>query len=304
MKKRTFKWIVRGEWKMKVLLVNFCVLVFVGSVNAVTIFETFDSDPTLGSWSTTVDGVTGSKFTHLNDLTTDSEGAAYVGGGYLSAFMQRNPENDRYTISLGQTFDQSQEFWMEFDSSTQAHYQYQRGLFGVFNSTSANNANVIADNFWRQQSSSFSSDFAHQVTAMDSSASKTTYTSEYVFLKNEPIRAKLHYYVDGSGNGVADLQLWRLNETGAADDVLLDSQSGTILAAGKTLSYDSFGLGNVVGTLSTTLIQRSRLDNLYFSTDGANAAYVEPAFAVPEPGTLGLMVLSMGGLVVARRFRV
>jgi hypothetical protein len=286
MKKITFTWIVG-------------LAVMVGSVNAVTIFETFDTDPTLGSWSSSVNG---SAFTYLNDLTTDPGGAAYEGGGYLNAFMQRNPESDRYTTSLGQTFDQSQEFWMEFDSSTKAHYQYQRGLFGVFNSTSANNANVIADNFWRQQASSTSSDFGHRVTAMDSSASATYYTSDYVFLKNEPVRAKLHYYVDGSGEGVADLQLWRLNETGAADDVLLASNSGTILAAGQTLSYDSFGLGNIVGAVSS-FTQRSRLDNLYFSTEGANATYVNPAFAVPEPGTLSLMVVTMGGLFVARRLR-
>ncbi len=283
---------------MKKLIILFLVLVSVAVAQAVTIFETFDSDPTSGSWTSSVNG---SAFTYLDDLTTDPEGAAYEGGGYLNAFMQRNPESDRYTISLGQTFDQSQEFWMEFDGSTRAHYQYQRGLFGVFNSTSANNADVIADNFWRQQTSSASSNFGHRVYAMDSSASATYYTSDYVFLKNEPIRAKVHYYVDGSGNGVADLQLWQLNETGAADDVLLTSSSGTVLSAGQTLSYDLFGLGNSYGTLSTTYTQRSWIDNVYFSTDGANTTYVDPAFAVVVPEPASLILLGLGSLVISRR---
>ncbi|WP_146682104.1 hypothetical protein [Limihaloglobus sulfuriphilus] len=272
------------------------VFTVVGTLNGETIFETFDSDPLANGW-TEDENETGSSFTYQNDLTT-----GYVGGGYLEVFMQRNPNTDRFTTSLSQTYTQGQEFWIEFDSSTQAHYQYQRGLFGVFNSASDNSTNVIADNFWRQKTSSSSSNFAHRVQSYDSSGSSTIYTSDYVFVKNEPIRAKLHYYVDGSSNGIAEFQLWRLNEAGAADDVLLADATGAnsavILDAGNTLSFDVFGFGNNDGTLNTTYTQRSWVDNLYFSTDGANTEYVDPAFAVPEP--VSVLLFGLGSLTVLR----
>ena len=275
---------------MKKAVILLCVLVWAGVAQGLTIFETFDTDPLSDGWTKSEDG---SSFTYENGL------AGHVGGGYLNVFMQPNPNTDRYTVALGQAFDGSQEIWMEFDLATVHHYQYQRGWMGVFNSSSDNKTNVLGANYWRQQTSSYLSNFTTRISSYDSAGTSTAYTPAYVFVAGEPVRAKMHYSVDGDGNGVMELEIWRLNEAGAADDELLTAESATLLTPGQSLSYDVFGLANNYGSSATSYTQRSWVDNLYFSTEGANPVYVDPAFAVPEPVTLAL--LGLGGLAAIRR---
>jgi hypothetical protein len=90
------------------------------------------------------DGTTSSLFTWLDDLTTNGDGDPYRGGGFLQARIVRGLQFERFSTALSRAYDQSQEFWWEFDTQTVFHqYQYQIGLFGVFNSDSPNSANVI-----------------------------------------------------------------------------------------------------------------------------------------------------------------
>ena len=54
--------------KRMLMLSVSAVLMLAVAVQAETIFETFDSDPTAGSWTTV--GTAGNRFTWLDDLTT------------------------------------------------------------------------------------------------------------------------------------------------------------------------------------------------------------------------------------------
>ncbi len=252
------------------------VLLLAVAVQAETIFETFDSDPTAGSWTTV--GTAGSRFTWLDDLTTNGDGDIYNGGGYLETYMVRSADFDRFSTALSQAYDQSQEFWWEFDTQTVNHEsRYQRGYFGVFNSASQNNANVIATTYFRQQSSSSSSLKTHRLTAFDSTGANQFFHAEYVIKRLEPYRVKMHYTYDGVGT--IAIEFWALNKTGEWDDVLVGSDSGVVLNVGQRLSFNQFGLGNTQST-SSAVTQTSWVDNIYFSTDGPNTNYEEAAFLI------------------------
>jgi len=253
------------------------VLLLAVVIQAETIFETFDSDPAAGSWTTV--GTTGSRFTWLNDLTTNEDGDTYRGGGYLETHMVRGVDFDRFSTALSQAYDQSQEFWWEFDTQTVNHeYRYQIGYFGVFNSTSPNNANIIANYYFRQQSNSGSSMKTHRLTAFDSTGANQFFNSQYVMNPREPYRVKMHYTYN-SGGTIA-VEFWALNKTGEGDDVLVGSDSGVVLNAGQRLSFNQFGFGNAQSTSSTVYTQTSWVDNIYFSTDGPNTDYEEAAFVI------------------------
>jgi len=264
--------------KRMLMLSVSAVLMLAVAVQAETIFETFDSDPTAGSWTTV--GTAGSRFTWLDDLTTNGDGDIYNGGGYLETLVTRGGADfDRFSTALSQAYNQSQEFWWEFDTQTVNHqYRYQRALFGVFDSASPNNANIITNNYFRQQSSSGSSMKTHRLSAFDSKGANLFFNSKYVMNPREPYRVKMHYTYMG-GSGTIAVEFWALNKTGQWDDVLVGSDSGIVLNSGQTLTFNQFGFGNFQSTANAQ-IQTSWVDNAYFSTDGPNTNYEEAAFVI------------------------
>jgi hypothetical protein len=254
-------------------------------VNAETIFDSFDSDPAARGWSRVSSGT--SSFEWLDDLVIDPEGNEYVSGGYLRANLYREPTTERLSFALSQSYSLQQEFWMEFDMSTRVHYQYERGLVGLFFSETDNVTNVLAAKVFRQQTQSSSSFKAARFNSYDSTGANVYVETGYVFDKLVPVRIKLHYYVDENDNGIGEVEIWHLNDAGESDDVKLVSVSDILFVngSGKTASYNCFGIGNVTGNTSSYW-QRIWFDNMYLSTEQSGDAYFaaigeqrpEPAF--------------------------
>jgi hypothetical protein len=92
-------------------------------LEALTIFETFDADPLTSGWTMTDNGST--YHTYYSDYSPSGE-EVYAGGGYLMWTSYREPDMERFSVALGQTFDQTQEFWLEFDMTGVWHQQYER----------------------------------------------------------------------------------------------------------------------------------------------------------------------------------
>ena len=259
------------------------LLVFSAAGWAETIFDSFDSDPTSNGWTKSETG--GSSFTWLDDLVVDATGNEYVAGGYIKANMYRAPETDRLSVALSQSYDQSHEFWMEFDMSTRVHYQYERAMVGLLNSGNGNYTNALCAKVFRQLTSSSLSLKNARFNSYDSAGSNIFIDPGYVFSKLVPIRIKLHYYVDINGNGIGEVKILDLNEVGISDDVQLASASDVLFVngSGKTASYDSFGIGNVVGAVSSYW-QSIWFDNMYVSTEqGGDVYFAGLGSPRPEP---------------------
>ncbi len=266
-------------------LILIVLLVFSSIGRAETIFDSFDSDPTSRGWTKSETG--GSSFTWLDDLVVDATGNEYVAGGYVMAKMERAPETDRLSVALSQSYDQSQEFWIEFDMRTVVHYQYERAMVGLLNSTSDNYTNALCAKVFRQLTSSSLSLKNARFNSYDSAGSNIFVDPGYVFSKLVPVRIKLHYYVDVNGNGIGEVKIWDLNEVGTSDDVQLASASDIMFVNGdgKTAVYDVFGIGSIPGAVSSYW-QRMWFDNMYLSTEqdgdiyfaGLGSPRPEPAF--------------------------
>ena len=169
-------------------------------------------------------------------------------GSMPTTVVRAGADFDRFSIALSQAYDQGQEFWWEFDTQTVNHqYRYQRALFGVFNSASPNNANIIATNYFRQQSNSGSSMKTHRLSIYDSTGTNKYLNSQYVMNPREPYRVKMHYTYQG-GVGTIAIEFWALNKTGDWDDVLVGSDSAELLTAGQKVTFDQFGFGNYQST--------------------------------------------------------
>jgi hypothetical protein len=259
------------------------LLVFSSAGWAETIFDSFDSEPTSRGWTKSETG--GSSFTWLDDLIADTNGNKYVAGGYIKANMKRAPESDRLSVALSQSYDQGQEFWVEFDMRTTLHYQYERAMVGLFNSTNGNLTNALAAKVFRQQTSGSSSPKNARFNSYESAGANVYVDPGFVYDKLVPVRIKLHYSVDGNGNGIGEVEIWHLNQVGASDDDKLVSASDILFAngSGKTAVYDVLGIGNLPGSVSSYW-QGIWTDNMYVSTEQDCDTYFTSLGSLrPEP---------------------
>ena len=243
-----------------------------GQGNAVTIFETFNTDPVAAaSW---VDaGAPGTTFD-------------YNSSGFLDADIVRDASNPaRYYTNTGIPYDETQEFWWEMDLRiVSSDDDYQQCLFGVFNSSQADNHHdVVADRFSFDNYLGTNRGNRNDLVAWDSAGAQIALTGA----PDSPgipygvgVRVKGHYWYEGS-QGKAQLVVHEIAPGGFTGNAIMTAGPGPVIGSGKTLAFDSFGLGNRTdgGLRSNTILQ---VDNMFFSTESENLSPLSPSF----PGVL------------------
>jgi hypothetical protein len=302
---------MRGVDKMKkksriLFLFMLVLLMTAATAPAETIWETFDTNPSARGWSVETVGDTVSTIT-------------YNSGGYIDAKLARDiPAYVRYHKHLSTAYDQTQEFWFEYDFQllgTGTITGDRRGQFGVFNSENSCNANAVVDSFayWSYLDNLGNRGNRHDMYGWSptsvarpspTSLGNANYDASGTLLANGPegplqnrlpydsiFRVKAHYYYSG-GVGRCSLKIYNIDMvTGAIIDMNSltnpDSDCNTqtnpaadpcAVFAGETLDVNIFGISSRVEGNFSTDYALIRLDNFYFSTTGANGTVVRANF--------------------------
>lgn len=231
-----------------------------------TIFETFDSDPSARGW---VNAQSGS--------TTFSYNAA----GYLNAKIYRNSIAARYYKALNQDYDETDEFWFEYDAQlVSATYDFQSAYAGLLNdNVSTNERDMLGTRFayWLYQGNSRGNRhdlycYATDGTKVDSASGPVDPGIAY----GQDFRVKIHYWYE-SGVGKASLGVYEINTDGSTGPLIMSASTKTVIAVGDAIKLNIMGLGNRTdGTSSNYLI--SKIDNMYFSTEAENPSPTSPSF--------------------------
>jgi hypothetical protein len=235
-----------------------------------TVFQSFDSDPTGQGWT---NGAAGS--------TTFSYNAA----GWLDAVVHRDSANRAlYTKALSKTYDKTAEFWWEMDiEMVSSADNMQQCHFGVFDSTSPDNHhNTVADRFFYIETGSGTpKGNRHDAYGYDSEGNEIKNAgspSNPSLPFGTALRVKGHYwYEDIADAGMAKVTVHAINADGSTGAELMATDSEIVIAAGKSLAFDTFGIGNRTnGGLSDG--QTIKVDNFYFSNVGENPSPILPSF--------------------------
>jgi hypothetical protein len=239
-------------------------------VDPVTIFETFDQDPS-EDWINYAFGIN----------TFD-----YNTGGWLDASIARDRDNRAlFVLPLGLNYDKTVDFWWEMDLQMISSVDnISQCLFGVFNTDeNDNHHNVIADRFFYVSHSSGPRGNRHDIWGYDSNGnflkkSSTPYDPGIPF--GQSVRVKGKYYYDPiSDIGYARLNVYEIVLGGGIGNLIMGTGIVPVIESGQTLFFNAFGLGNRTdGNLRNVNV--IKVDNLYFSTEGENSNPIEPSFGV------------------------
>jgi len=268
---------------------------------AETIWETFDTNPSARGWSVETAG----------DIIYST--IAYNPGGYIDAKLAREtPAFIRYHKHLAADYNQTQEFWFEYDFQllgTGSSSGDRRGQMGVFNGNDGNNCNTnaVVDSFayWSYNDNLGNRGNRHDLYGWSptgaarpspTSLGNCNYDATGTLLANGPTgplqnrlpfdgiyRVKGHYWYAG-GEGHGSLKIYDVNVDGKAreqDEPNTQTNPAldpNVVLNGETLSFNIFGISSRTDAAASALFSLVRLDNFYFSTEGANTEYKRAEF--------------------------
>ncbi len=239
--------------RMKGLLCLGFILVFLlisTGVGAETIFETFSTDMS-GGWI----------------RTGDECQFQYNDQGYMYIDIWHTPHKERLVKSLSREYYEDTEFWVEWDWQSESIYAWTRGLYGVFHSQSDNDSNAMGIGFQRRKSADV--EVQRGIAIAFDGTQKYFDVPDFTVGEGFVGRSKLHYYQNEDGEGIVELEIWDL-----LSGRLVASKSGTVLAPGKEVSFDVFGIGNAKSSdIKPQYHDAMKVDNLYFSTERPCDAY-------------------------------
>ena len=227
---------------------------------AETIFETFDTDPTLSDWTSSVTG--SSAFTY-NTL------------GYLDVDYVRDTINvDRYTTALSTTYDKTQEYWWEMDirMDSSSYFDVKMGSAGLFNSSNNNAMNImVAEYGFTNAINNKRVDWHIYLSSGGTRYKAGPQTADDAYL-----RFKTHYWCAPGALAYVQMDVYDI----LTGELVGSTGVQSIVTVAESVFYNSFGLANLYGSLHDGVL-KAKIDNLYFSTESANTNPVLPSFYNP-----------------------
>ncbi len=219
------------------------------SLHAETVFESFSQTPEASGWIRIGDDA---DFDHM-------------AGGWMLVRTHTSDSDQRFLLPLGGSYDQSQEFWFEFDWRPEAVYEWPRAYIGVMRGDATANADTIGIQYQRRIYAQ--SEEAQRGAAVDSSGSGTTFSTPN-FPRPSGVsldaRTAIHYQRNPAGEGWLTITI-----TDLASGDILATASGRVLTAAQTVNFDHIGISSTVSaSRSPQYFDRMRMDNFYFSTEG------------------------------------
>lgn len=276
------------------------VVVLAANVKAETILETFDG--ALTGWTTSG--------TQLSATQT-----AGVQGKYMDITWSTfgTAQQSRFSKALSGSYNQDNSIWLEMDIIHETCLGTQEeGYFAAMKSgDTSNEKNMVGDRLFYDFTASpetTANDRGNRhdayFYAADGSEIKmgSTTPGTYPHLEDTATGYRVKFFYDGSAKTI-QMAIYAINSDGSTGTKQYDSavSSGgatSISTGGKLFAFDSFGLANRTNNTKQIPSQSMQIDNLFISTDGANASPTAPSW-IPEPTTVAL--LGLGALIFRKR---
>lgn len=231
---------------------------------AETIWADFSTNPIGSTWA-----VTG----------TDAD-FLWQPEGWMRTRVHRTEEQQRFTHPLAQVYDETQEFWLEYDYRAESVYEWPRGYLGLMHSGTPDNNNILGIFYQRRNLSTAEESLRGIARRADGNLAEFSTTPYSRPIGTEiDARVRLHYWRNAGGEGWMTITI-----TNLATGAVISTGEGRVLQAGQTGTYDQLGISAVLGARNSSWLDRIRLDNLYFSTvQSGDEHFIELGEERPAP---------------------